>query len=278
VTKSPLLTIIIPARNEGATLPTLLRSLARQNRISDCEVLVVDGASTDNTVAVAESFPYARAVKSTRGRAVQMNSGAQAARAKALWFLHADTTLPDHSCVDALLSALAQPGVNSGAFQFHLRGTNLWFQFVNKMVNLRAKAFQRPFGDQGIFVDAAAFREVGGYRELEVCEDVDLVLRLRKTGRFCLLPQTVETSARTWQAHGPAKITFWHLAVLARYQWQRMTGKLPPVAALSPAKIEEPKAVSSKLEAPASSQISVQSTPAEGVSTSASGDVAEQSS
>ena len=275
--KSPLLSIIIPARNEGATLPTLLRSLARQNRISDCEVLVVDGASTDNTIAVAESFPYARAIRSTQGLAVQMNCGAKAARAKALWFLHADTTLPDHSCVDALLSALAQPGVHCGAFQFHLRGTDAWFRFVNKMVNFRAKAFQRPFGDQGIFVDARAFREVGGYRDLEVCEDVDLVLRLRRTGRFVLLPQTVETSARTWQAHGRAKIALWHLAVLARYQWQRMTGKLNQVGPAA-SQIEGPKAASCDPVVAEAPRIADQSTKDEAVSKTSPGEVAQQPS
>ena len=277
MTKSPLLSIIIPARNEGATLPTLLRSLARQNRISDCEVLVVDGASSDNTVAVAESFPYVRAIRSSRGRAVQMNCGAQTARANALWFLHADTTLPDHNCVDALLAALARPGVNCGAFQFHLRGTDAWFQFVNKMVNLRTKVFQRPFGDQGIFVDSRAFRGVGGYRDLEVCEDVDLVLRLRKTGRFVLLPQTVETSARTWQSQGRAKIALWHLAVLARYQWQRITGKLPLLPAPS-SQFEGQKAVSCEPATPQPPRIAAQPTVEEGVSNTPSGEVAGQPS
>lgn len=227
----PLVSIIIPARNEGATIPTVLRSLSRQERISDCEVIVVDGMSTDNTATVAESFPFVRVLRGAKGRAVQMNRGAEIANAPALWFLHADTTLPDPNTVDALLGALRDPSVECGAFQFHLRGDDGYFRFVTTMVNFRARAMQRPFGDQGIFVRTATFHRIGGYRGLEFCEDLDLVLRLRRVGRFQLLPQTVETSARTWQAHGKLRITAWHLAVLARYEWKRLTGTLPPTHA-----------------------------------------------
>lgn len=227
----PLVSIIIPARNEGATIPTVLRSLSRQERISDCEVIVVDGMSTDNTAAVAESFPFVRVLRSAKGRAAQMNRGAEVASAPALWFLHADTTLPDPNTVDALLGALRDPSVGCGAFQFHLRGNDAYFRFVTTMVNFRARTLRRPFGDQGIFVRTETFRRLGGYRELEFCEDLDLVLRLRGEGRFHLLPQTVETSARTWQSHGKLRITAWHLAVLARYEWKRLTGGLPPTGA-----------------------------------------------
>lgn len=248
VKTTPLVSIIIPARNEGATIPTVLRSLSRQDSISDCEVIVVDGESSDNTVAVAESFPFVRVMRSERGRANQMNRGAAAATAPVLWFLHADTTLPDCNTVDALVDALRDRDAEGGAFQFRLRGNDGYYRFVTSMVNFRARVFSRPFGDQGIFVRTSAFRQLGGYRELELCEDLDLILRLRRLGRFCLLPQTVETSARTWQAHGKLRVTLWHLATLGQYQWRRMTGNLPP----TPAEVEQ--------RAPASAALGDQAT------------------
>ncbi len=227
----PLLSIIIPARNEGPTIASVLRSLARQDRISDCEVIVVDGMSADNTVEVAESFPFVRVVRAQRGRARQMNEGARAATAPALWFLHADSTFPERAVVDALLAALRDPAVVGGAFRFQLRGNDLYYRFVTVMVNFRARFLRRPYGDQGVFVRADVFREMGGFRELENCEDLDFVIRLRGTGEFRLLPQVVETSARTWQANGKIHTTLWHLVVLARYEWHRRTGKMTALEA-----------------------------------------------
>ena len=226
MSKRPLLSIIIPALNEGPTIPSVLRSLARQDRISDCEVIVVDGGSADNTRHVAMGFPFVKMVSCEPGRARQMNRGAQEANAPLLWFLHADSTMPERGCVDALLRAMEQRDVCGGSFRFELRGNDLYYRFVTVMVNFRSRFLHRPYGDQGIFVRTAVFREIGGLREIEHCEDLDLVLRLQKEGRFVLLPQAVETSARTWQAHGKIATTFWHLAALTRFEFRRMTGGL----------------------------------------------------
>lgn len=216
------LSIIIPARNEEHTITSVLRSLSRQARISDCEVIVVDGRSSDDTIAVASSFPFVRVVSCEPNRAKQMTFGAAQASAPALWFLHADSTLPDTLCVDHLLQALEEPEVVGGAFRFHLRGHDTYFRIVNGLVNLGSRVFRRTYGDQGIFVRTNAFRELGGFRDLGVCEDVDLVIRLRKIGRFMHLRQVVETSARTWQRHGKLPTTFFHLKQMFSFELRRV--------------------------------------------------------
>lgn len=242
-----LVSIIIPALNEEHTISSVLRSLARQERISDCEVIVVDGGSRDRTVEVAENFPFVRIETSAPGRAVQMNHGAEAATAPALWFLHVDSTLPDRRTVDALLEALDDPAVVAGCFRFHLRGDDLYYRLINALVNLRARALGRPYGDQGIFVRRELFLGLGGFRPSAAdCEDLDFVLRVREQGEFRLLPATVETSARTWKRYGKVATTFWHLNQWLRFEWSRRRND-PAMAALiaKPAEAQGTKEVTS---------------------------------
>lgn len=226
MSRRPAVTIVIPARNEQHTIASVLRSLSRQNRISDCQVIVVDGMSEDATAETAETFPFVQVISCAPGRAEQMNYGASAADGGVLWFLHSDSTVPERTTVDSMLEALEDPDLAGGAFRFHLRGDDPYYQFVNAVVNLRARWLLRPYGDQGIFVRTELFRSLGGYRALENCEDLDLVLRLRQVGRFRILPATVETSARTWQRYGKLRTTLWHLRELMRFEWRRRFGKL----------------------------------------------------
>lgn len=226
--RNPKLTIVIPARNEEHTIASVLRSLSRQTALSDCQVIVVDGMSSDDTAAVAASFPFVTVVSCSPSRAGQFNYGARFASAPALWFLHADSTLPDTRTIEALLAALEDPSVVGGAFRFCLRGNDLFYRLVTFAVNLRSRVVHRVYGDQGIFVRTSIFQQVGGFRDLGFCEDVDLVLRLRKMGRFVLLPQVVETSARTWVRYGKLRTTLYHIRELIRYEFLRRTGKLPP--------------------------------------------------
>ena len=240
--KLPPLSIIIPARNEEYTISSVLRSLARQERISECQVIVVDGDSTDGTAEVAANFPFVQVLKCEPGRVEQLNYGARNAQSHALWFLHADSTLAEPYHIDMLLEALEDPEVAGGAFRFHLRGDDLYFRIISAVVNLRAQMLGRPYGDQGIFVRSENFRELGGFRHIPACEDIDFVLRLRQIGKFRVLKQRVETSARTWQRHGKIATTTWHVRQWLAYEWSRKLGRLKESAPSVPQDTMEPKA------------------------------------
>jgi uncharacterized protein len=229
--KTPEVTIVIPVRNEEYTIAGVLRSLGRQDRISECQVIVVDGESTDATADIAARFPFVEVLRCPPGRSEQLNFGAAHAAAPVVWFLHSDSTLPEPYCIDLLLESMQDPDVVGGAFRFHLRGDDGYFRVVTGVVNLRARLLLRPYGDQGIFVRTQAFRELGGFRRLSSSEDLDLVLRLRKLGRFRILRAKVETSARTWQRYGKVRTTWWHLREWISYEWRNKFGKvreLPP--------------------------------------------------
>lgn len=269
--KTPDISVIIPVRNEALTLPGLLRSLARQDGIEHCQVIVVDGQSRDETTTKAMSFPFVEVVECEPGRARQMNVGAARAAGKNLWFLHADSTLPTSDCLRLIMLALEDARLAGGAFRFRLRGDDWYFQVVNALVNFRAKVLHRPYGDQGIFVRAPLFRDLGGYRALDSCEDLDLALRMRRRGGFRIVDGTVETSARTWQSQGKLKVTGWHLAQILSYEWRRLTGALGSVgsagglqAALPKAQVEPPAAeVPPESSQPATEAVTSPQPPAE---------------
>ncbi len=88
-----MLSIIIPTLNEEKALPETLRNLLLQ--VSDEEIIIVDGGSTDNTRSICNQHPQINFVHSEKGRAAQMNTGANIATGDILLFLHADTLLPE---------------------------------------------------------------------------------------------------------------------------------------------------------------------------------------
>lgn len=221
----PELSIIIPVRNEQQTIASILRSLSRQDRISDCEVIVVDGGSTDDTRDVAVAFPFVEMISSPPGLSKQMNYGASNADGKALWFLHADATLPGNNTITHILAALESDIVAGGACRFRIRADDLYYRFISTLVNFRAKWLKRPYGDQGIFVRKHVFNQLGGYRDMP-CADVDLYIRMGKHGETRLVRASVATSARTWHRYGKITTTGWHLKEWLTFEYRRKYGKL----------------------------------------------------
>src|SRR5579884_1113778 len=218
--------IIIPVLNEEAVLEEQLARLTRQCMGHDCELIIVDGGSSDATVSIAEK--YGRVIVSARGRARQMNAGATAASGETLIFLHADTRLPDDA-FDAIERALASPRVVGGAFRICFN-CDLWpYRLVAFSVNLRSRLRTLFTGDQAYFIRASSFQSIGGYPDQPLMEDLEIIKRLRQIGKVVLLPQYVTTSARRHEKIGLARsvVFMWYLRALYRFgvspaQLQRM--------------------------------------------------------
>ncbi len=191
------ISVIIPTLNEAATIGETLRRLRSS---ASCEVIVVDGGSDDGTPELAR--PQADLVLSAgRGRATQMNVGARAASGQVLLFLHADTVLPPD--FPALLeNALRNPRVVGGRFDVRLDAEGRLFRIIETLMNLRSRLSRIATGDQAIFVRSRTFQELGGYREAELMEDLELSYRLKRQGELACLREQVVTSARRWQRDG----------------------------------------------------------------------------
>ena len=195
----PLLTIVIPALNEGSVIAELLASLAPL-RVRGVEVVVVDGGSTDGTAEAAG--PGAdRVIVAPCGRARQMNAGAAVAHAPVLLFLHADTRLPANADL-LIVSGLGAAGLEWGRFDVRIEGASRWLQLVASFMNVRSRITGIATGDQAMFVTRQALDELGGFPDQALMEDVELSSRLLRRGRpLCLRPPVV-TSGRRWVSRG----------------------------------------------------------------------------
>lgn len=212
---APLLSIIIPTLNEADVLARTLTHVASHVGSGIAyEVLVCDGGSTDGTAAVAEAH-HARVLRAAvRGRATQLNLGAQHASGEILYFLHADTLPPPG--FGRLIEQYYQRGYVAGCFRLTFPVRHWILRTSSWASRFNAPNFQ--FGDQSLYVQRAAFQQFGPYDEsLLLMEDVELVTRLKRHVRFALMPFSVVTSARKYLAHGIVRTELTHLVVHTLY-------------------------------------------------------------
>lgn len=195
----PKVSIIIPVLNEGSGIGELLQPLQRERLAGQIQVILVDGGSSDDTLAVAANLTD-HALVSDKGRAKQMNAGAQVATSPVLLFLHADTQLPPHY-VEKVMSGLGNEGV-WGRFDVQLSGTRAMFRVIECMINWRSRLTGIATGDHAIFVRKAVFDQIGGFAEQPLMEDVELSRRLKKLRWPVCLRERVITSSRKWEKQG----------------------------------------------------------------------------
>lgn len=204
------LSVIVPALNEAAQIADALTPL-QSLRAQGHEILVVDGGSDDDTPECARPF-CDRVVDAPRGRARQMNAGAQAARGDVLWFLHADTRA-SAAAVDTLLEMLEQPRCEWGRFDVRLSGAHPLLRVVENLMNTRSRWIGIATGDQGIFVRRALFDRVGGFPDIPLMEDIELSRRLKREAAPICLRERLVTSSRRWEQHGVVRtiLLMWRL-------------------------------------------------------------------
>lgn len=211
---SPSTSVIIPTYNEASAIGSTV-SAVRSRAFRRAEIIVVDGHSLDATVRLARAA--GATVLSVRGgRAAQLNAGAAQAAAPTLLFLHADTVVP--ACFDAeIATALSVPRVVAGAFSLRIDSDMFGIRVVERVANWRARWFQRPYGDQGLFMTQERFREIGGYPDLPFLDDYVMVRNVARKGRIGISPAPVLTSARRWETLGVVRTTFMNQIVIGAY-------------------------------------------------------------
>jgi len=206
------LSVIIPVLNEAETIAQTLQHL----QAPAVEIILVDGGSSDPTVAIAKERGAKVILSPEPGRAIQMNTGAQYASAETLLFLHADTQLPHNYC-QLVEETLAKPKTVAGAFLLKINGQNPLLRLIEKGVNARSRFLQMPYGDQGIFLKKETFEKVGGFPLLPIMEDFQLIRTLKKQGKIRLAAASVLTSARRWERLGVIKTTLINQIVIIGY-------------------------------------------------------------
>ena len=195
------ISVIIPTLNEASCIALCLDSLALMRRRGH-EVIVVDAGSTDATVSLSKTNTDS-VLTTSKGRARQLNHGAEKASGEMLVFLHADTLLPENA--DEILNSLMTEDEVWGRFDVRLSGTKFIFRIIEFLMNQRSRLSAIATGDQAIFVSRQLFNRVGGFPEIDLMEDINICANLKKIKRPVCLKQKVRCSSRRWEKNGITK-------------------------------------------------------------------------
>lgn len=207
------ISIIVPALNEEECIATTLRCL--QQLMGDKEIIVVDGGSRDETRSIAGQ-EGAKVVIAPAGRGTQMHAGALQATGEVLWFVHADTIPPVHA-LDEIRTHLAHPSVAGGNFGLLFDGSSRAARQLTAIYPM-LRILGLSYGDSGIFVRHGIYDRIGGFRSLALFEDLDLLRRLRRAGRFVHLPSKIVTSSRRFEDRNFA-LVWLHWTALQLLYW-----------------------------------------------------------
>jgi len=197
--KPARISVIIPALNEAGAIANTLEALQGLRRRGH-EVIVVDGGSHDATALACRPLAD-KLIVSPRGRARQMQAGAEVAEGSVLWFLHADTLASD-SPDESILGAVSQGRHQWGRFDVQFQSGHFLLKLVAMMMNLRSRFTGIATGDQGIFITRTLFDRIGGYPDLPLMEDIALSRLLKKHSRPACPRKKIFPSARRWERDG----------------------------------------------------------------------------
>jgi rSAM/selenodomain-associated transferase 2 len=231
-----VVSVVIPVLHDTEALTRMLDA----TDFGDAQVIVA--ATPDDRTSLAAlraARPGVRWVETERGRARQMNAGAACAQGRWLIFLHADTHLP-LEWRRAIEGADSDPRADAGCFRFALDSVSAAARVIELGVRLRVRVFSLPYGDQAIFVRRDRFQAIGGYADVPIMEDVDLVRRLgrgRRRGWLFRAAELAVTSARRWERDGWIRRTSRHVFMILLY-----FAGIPPkrLLSLDPARRDHP--------------------------------------
>jgi rSAM/selenodomain-associated transferase 2 len=195
------ISVIVPVFNEFGNIRRCIEEVLSEG--GGPEIIVSDGGSTDGGPDVVRGYRDngVTLIRTKKGRGPQMNAGASAAKGDVLLFLHSDTRL-EPGWYGAVMTAIDDPAVAGGAFSLHIDSPAKKYRLVESWVKFRCRFFSLPYGDQAIFMKRDVFEKIGGYKDIPLMEDVDIVGRLKEAGRMAILHNNAVTDARRWEKEG----------------------------------------------------------------------------
>jgi len=198
---TPRFSIIIPVWKEEFVIPQTIEHINNLQPADSAEIIVVDGDPEGKTMEVARREGV-KSFVSNRGRGNQMNQGAALACGNILIFLHADTRLPSDA-LRLIDDVMRDESHMAGAFDLAIDSEKTIFRLIEKAASLRSRLTRIPYGDQAVFMRRAVFNSLGGFRNIPVMEDVEIMQRIKKRGgKIHIIDRRVRTSSRRWDSDG----------------------------------------------------------------------------
>lgn len=199
----PRFSIIIPVVNEQNVINETIAHVEEIAHTAGAaiEIIVVDGDRDGKTIGAIQHRDVKTAI-SEKGRGKQMNCGAAMARGDIVVFLHADTYLPA-GCFSVMETALGNPKCIAGAFDLSFDSDRLVFRLIARIASWRSRINRIPYGDQAFFFARNYFAIIGGFADIPLMEDVEIMRRIKKRrGQITIVKGAVTTSQRRWEKEG----------------------------------------------------------------------------
>jgi rSAM/selenodomain-associated transferase 2 len=210
------LSVIVPTLNAAHTLGRTLDALTPQRHGLIKEVVIVDGGSDDETLDIAQKLGC-RVVRASKGRGTQLRRGAAAATGEWLLFLHADTRLnADWATFTSDFVARPGSGQLAAVFQFRLDDIRTRARALEVLVSLRTRWLGLPYGDQALILSRKFYDDIGGFSDIPLMEDVDIIRRIGRR-RLTILPAYAVTSAQRYRRDGYMRRSLRNLICLGLY-------------------------------------------------------------
>lgn len=213
-----IISIIIPVYREAGRIRESIEAIRLLDGYTESgvEMIVSDGDGDGSTIKALSGLNTIK-ILSPKGRGAQMNSGARSAKGDVLLFLHADSVLPA-GALNLIQEALSDSTAAGGAFSLGFDSQKIFYKIIALATNIRARLSRIPYGDQAIFMRKDIYNKIGGYKDIPILEDVDLMKRLRKSGlKMVLLKEKVWTSPRRWEKGGRLATTLKHRLISLLY-------------------------------------------------------------
>jgi rSAM/selenodomain-associated transferase 2 len=206
----------MPVWHETSIINETINAIVSLPCDGSVEVIVVDGSPSGETIRTIQNRAVRTAIAAT-GRAKQMNEGASRAQGDILLFLHADTILP-RDALRSISSVMEKKDVVGGAFDLGIQSDRPIFRIIENAASLRSRITRIPYGDQAPFIRKDYFHAAGGFKEIPLMEDVELMRRIKKAGgRIHFIPEKVKTSPRRWETEGILYCTLRNWTIRALY-------------------------------------------------------------
>jgi rSAM/selenodomain-associated transferase 2 len=225
------ISVIIPVLHEQAVINETIAHLHVIRSDELVEIVVVDGDADADTLKVIKDGGVRRLAGGS-GRAGQMNVGAAGAQGDILLFLHADTRLPA-GAFGSISGCMEGGCFVGGAFDLGIGSEGLAFRIIEKVATFRSRLTRIPYGDQAIFIRRDLFDRIGGYKEIPLMEDVELMRRIKRGGHaIFIIPDKLRTSGRRWKKEGVVRCTLRNWTIILLYLMgvspQKLARHYPP--------------------------------------------------
>lgn len=195
-----MISIIIPVLNEEKNLSKLFFQLSQMNKNIPHEIIVVDGGSSDRSVAIARQYATVYQLERAN-RGAQLQLGVEKSHGDIFWFLHGDSEIDirDKDVLNEIEQATHNINYSAGFFELSFDSSEWFYRYLEKTSYFRAKYLGLIFGDQGMFTTRKKYEQAGGFDATPLMEDWDLSRRLRKLGKFFPVKVPIVTSSRRFR-------------------------------------------------------------------------------